>query len=149
MSALAGGEGLAAFTRFASPAEWQMAIIAGALLFGLGLAVVLIDRHAGHRTWRLVLAAGLVFGGLLVIAGGFFALWRYGPLARPEAVLVWHATELRSIPTEAGEQKTEPLVAGTIALGERSYLNGNWDKLEFSNGQTGWVRRDNLVYLYR
>ena len=147
LSTLAAGEGLAGFTRMASPAEWQIAIVAGALLVGLGLAGVLVDRHAGRRIWRLVLAAVCVFGGLAVIASGYFALRLYGPLARPDAVLVWHATELRSIPTEAGEQKTEPLVAGTLARGEKSFLG--WDKLTFANGQTGWVRHDNLVYLYR
>jgi hypothetical protein len=61
-------------------------------------------------------------------------------------VLVWKATELHSVPTEAGEQKTEPLSAGTIAIQTGSFLG--WDQLLFPNGQTGWARRDFLQPLY-
>ncbi len=77
---------------------------------------------------------------------GFVALHFYGPLAQPNAVLVWQATELRSIPTEAGEQKTEPLAAGTIALAIKPFFG--WEQLSFPNGQTGWIRREHLQPLY-
>ena len=146
LAVFADGAGLAAFARFASPAEWQEAIVAGSLVIGLGLALVLVDRHGGRRRWRRVLASVLVCSGLAGMAGGYLAVHTYGPLAQPDAVLVWHVTELRSIPTEAGEQKTEPLAAGTIARATRSFLD--WEQLAFPNGQTGWVRRGNLVRLY-
>ena len=145
-SALANGTGLAGLARFASPAEWQRIVLAGSALLGLALACVLVVRHYPQRRGLNWAAAPLALAGLIALVTGFTALHCYGPLARPNAVLVWQATELRSIPTEAGEQKTEPLAAGTIALTTKAFPG--WEQLSFPNGQTGWIRREHLQLLY-
>ena len=72
----------------------------------------------------------------------------YGLAARTEAVIVARPSTLRSIPTEADTtQKTSPLAAGSIALADKTFLG--WTRLSFENGQTGWVRNDDFVPLWR
>ncbi|MBK8476866.1 MAG: BatD family protein [Opitutaceae bacterium] len=143
---LSVGTGLARVARAASPAEWQKIVLTGSALLGLAFSCVLIARHYPHRRRLPWAAAVLTFGGVAALVTGFVALHFYGPLAQPNAVLVWQATELRSIPTEAGEQKTEPLAAGTIALAIKPFFG--WEQLSFPNGQTGWIRREHLQPLY-
>jgi hypothetical protein len=63
-------------------------------------------------------------------------------------VIVGRTSTLRSIPTEADtSQKTSPLAAGSIALADREFLG--WRRLTFENGQTGWVRKDDIVPLWK
>jgi hypothetical protein len=85
---------------------------------------------------------------IVLAAAATFSLHTYGPLADPAAVFVWKAGTLRSIPTDADTtQKTSPLSAGSIAVAEKSFLG--WTKLIFPGGQTGWVRTEDLIPLYR
>jgi len=54
---------------------------------------------------------------------------------------------LRSVPTEAepaAQQK--PLPAGTLVVVEGDFLG--WTKVELDGGETGWLRRGDLVPLY-
>ena len=146
MAALASGRGLARLARQASPAEWQRLVVAGSALVGLALAAGLLGRHFPRRRLLPWSAGLLALAGVLALAGGSAALREYGELAHPDAVLLWQAAELRSVPTEAGEQKTEPLAAGTIARRTKSFFG--WDELFFPNGQTGWIRREHLLPLY-
>jgi hypothetical protein len=78
-----------------------------------------------------------------------FAAWQsYGLAADSRAAIVWRAGTLRSIPTEADTtQKTTPLAAGSLALVGRPLLG--WNQITFENGQTGWVRKEELVPLWR
>jgi hypothetical protein len=63
-------------------------------------------------------------------------------------VVVARPTVLRSIPTEADTaQKTTPLAVGSLALSQRTFLG--WTQLAFENGQTGWVRKDEIVPLWK
>jgi hypothetical protein len=76
------------------------------------------------------------------------SLHRYGLATDARTAVVWHATTLRSIPTEADTaQKTSPLSAGSLAVIDRSFLG--WIRLAFPDGQTGWVRNEDVVRLYR
>jgi len=144
---LSAGTGLAGLARLAPPAIWQRIVVTGSALLGLALAAVLLARHLPPQRRRLDGAAALLaFAGVLALASGLTALREYGPLAHPDAVLVWKAAELRSVPTEAGEQKPEPLAAGTIAIRQKSFFG--WDQLLFANGQTGWTRRESLQPLH-
>jgi SH3-like domain-containing protein len=64
------------------------------------------------------------------------------------AVIAWRAGTLRSIPTEADTtQKTTPLAAGTLAVVDTPLLS--WVRLRFENGQTGWIRREEVIPLWR
>ena len=72
----------------------------------------------------------------------------YGPLADPAAVFVWRPATLRSIPTDADTaQKSSPLSAGSLAVAGKTFLG--WTKLDFAGGQSGWVRTEDLISLYR
>ena len=85
---------------------------------------------------------------LLLAVASVLGWQTYAAAADPAAVVVWRAGTLRSIPTEADTaQKTTALAAGSIALVGKTFLG--WTQLTFDNGQTGWVRREELVPLWR
>ncbi len=72
----------------------------------------------------------------------------YGTAADVRAVVTWRAGTLRSIPTEADNtQKTTSLPAGSVALVDKTFLG--WVRLAFDNGQTGWVRREEVIGFWR
>ena len=145
---LSRGEGCAKLVRFASPGEWQLALMGAALLFAAALIVLLLQgyRHVGAWAKPVALTTSLL--AVLLAAAATFSLHSYGALANPEAALVWKASVLRSIPTEADTtQKTTPLSAGSIAVVEKTFLG--WSKLNFAAGQSGWVRTEDLIQLYR
>jgi len=134
--------------RLFSPAQWQWILGGAGLMLGLAGALTLLHLYRRGPRWT-PLAAWLCLA--LAFATGATAsasLHRYGLAQDPRTAVVWHATTLRSIPTEADTaQKTSPLPAGSLALVERSFLG--WLRLAFPNGQTGWVRNEDVVRLYR
>lgn len=145
---LARGEGRHQLVRLATPGEWQAVLIGASLLLALALILLLLQgyRHIGAWGKPTALTTSLV--AMLLAAAATFSLNTYGPLADPAAVIVWKASTLRSIPTEADTtQKTSPLSAGSIALAEKPFLG--WTKLTFPAGQTGWVRTEDLIPLYQ
>ncbi|MFT3780445.1 MAG: BatD family protein [Nibricoccus sp.] len=133
-----------------SVTQWQFAAIAAALLAGFGAALLLIRFYGYRRTWLKVTAIILfslsgVIGGLSV-----FSLRVYSPLHDSRAAIVWRATTLRSIPTEAEtSQKTTALSAGTVAIVDRNFIGKTWAHLSFANGQTGWIRSEDLVQIWQ
>lgn len=132
----------------ASPAIWQRAAIGAAWCVALALAVIL--HNAYGRRHRLIAwsAAGVAVLGLGLAAASAAGVVSFGLAARNEAVVVARASTLRSIPTEADTtQKTSPLAAGSLALADRTFLG--WTRLAFENGQTGWVRKDDIVPLWK
>jgi tetratricopeptide (TPR) repeat protein len=145
---LSRGDGAYEIARLASPGQWQLGLIAAGLLFAAALIVLLLQAYKRIGGWGAPVAilTGLV--AMLLAAAGTFSLHTYGDLANPGAVFVREATTLRSIPTDADTaQKTSPLSSGSIAVVEKSFLG--WTKLTFAGGQSGWVRTETLVPLYR
>jgi hypothetical protein len=72
----------------------------------------------------------------------------YGTAANGDAVIVARAISLRSIPTEVDTtQKSSPLSAGSLALTDKSFLG--WRRLVFDHGQTGWVRKEEIVPIWK
>ena len=145
---LSRGEGRYQIARLATPGEWQLALAGAALLLAAALVLLLLQgyRHIGGWGKPTALTATLL--AMLLAGAATFSLHTYGQLAHPDAVFVWRATTLRSIPTEADTaQKTSPLSAGSIAVVEKTYLG--WTKLNFPGGQSGWVRSEELIGLYR
>lgn len=136
------------WARHASPGDWEWAAVLAAWLAAAGLGGVLTLAYSGGGLlWRRVAWTGFAVGllGSGLAAAGALA---YGPAAHPAAAIVARTTVLRSIPTEADTtQKTTPLTAGGIATVEGSFLG--WRRIAFSNGQTGWVRREDLVPVWR
>jgi tetratricopeptide (TPR) repeat protein len=138
----------AEFAGLASPAKWEFVLVAGTCLIALALLLWLLAAY-GHlpRGTRWVAWTGLSLGLLLV---GFGALGRttYGIAAHPQAALVWRDGTLYSIPTEAETaQQTTPLPAGTMGAVDKTFLG--WSRLTFPNGQTGWVRQDEILLMWR
>ncbi|MBI4622659.1 MAG: BatD family protein [Verrucomicrobia bacterium] len=139
---------LQSLARRASPAVWQVAIIVAAFAGTAALGAMLFNGY-GRRNravyWRAAIALAL---SLLVGATATAGVLTYGMAANAQAVAVTRAGILRSIPTEADTtQKTSALAAGTLALADRTFLG--WTHLAFDNGQTGWVRKDAIVPLWK
>lgn len=132
----------------ASPAEWQRFLFIAAC--GVALALVGMLCNAYGRRSRVffgsaVAIATLASGAALV---SVYGIESYGSAADARAVITTRAGTLLSIPTEADTaQKTAPLAAGTLAIADRNYLG--WTHLVFENGQTGWVRQEAVVALWK
>ena len=110
--------------------------------------MLLLKGFSRIGAWARPAALATILLAMLLAAAATFSLQAYGALADPEAVLVWRATTLRSIPTEADTtQKTSPLSAGSIAVVDKTFLG--WSRLAFPGGQAGWVRNEDLARLYR
>lgn len=137
-----------ALARRLSPAGWQKAIALSGLIAAAAIALVLL-RGYGLRSRLVLPAAGILL--LVAIVGASTALVSlstYGTLRDARTVIVWHQATLRSIPTEADTaQTTTNLGAGSIAVIDKTFLG--WLRLAFANGQTGWVRQEDVVRLYR
>ncbi len=141
------GEGRHALARAASPGTWQLAVLAAALLIAAALCLLLLNGYRRVGYWARPTALSVVLLAILLAAAATFSLRTYGQLAQRDAVLVWRASTLRSLPTEADTQKTTALSAGSIAIVDKTFLG--WSRLNFAGGQTGWARTEDLVTLYR
>ncbi|MBI2513819.1 MAG: protein BatD [Opitutae bacterium] len=141
------GEGRYALARAASPGTWQLALVAAALAIAAALALLLLKGYSRVGPWATPAALLIVLLAIVLAAAATFSLRTYGPLAHPDAVLVWRTSTLRSLPTEADTQKISALSAGSIAVVDKTFLG--WSRLNFPTGQTGWARTDDLVALYR
>ena len=93
----------------------------------------------GHATLLIAVAA---------LGASLLALRAHGPAASPDAALVWRAATLRAVPTDVGEQKvTADLPAGTLARVDKDFLG--WRRVVLPDGNSGWVRAEALVPLWR
>ncbi len=132
----------------ASPADWQLVLVLAAWAAAIGLGGLFTRAYGrGPRALKWSSITVLV-ASVLLAAGAHAAILAYGLTARAEAIVVSRATTLRSIPTEADlTQKTSPLAAGSLALVDKTFLG--WKRLAFENGQTGWVRKDDIVPIWK
>lgn len=120
------------------------ASLAGCAALGLALALAYAGRRGWSAGWPIVPA---VLAALVVLAA-VYSRGAYGLLGDERTAVVAQSTLLHSIPTEANAvQKTVPLPAGSLATGGRTFLG--WTQLHFPNGQTGWVRTEQLRWIYR
>lgn len=129
-------------------ARWQSLGLASAFaLLALAPAAWLIGLHGGGR--GIVRAGHATFLiGALVLGASWLAVRAHGASASPDAVLVWRAATLRAVPTDAGEQKVvAELPAGTVARVDKAFLG--WRRVVLPDGNTGWVRAEPLVALWR
>lgn len=137
----------ALLARRASPAAWQRVMIGAATLVALSLAWLLFNSYGRRSRLVVWLANVALVAGLFLGVAAWIGVHEYGEAADLRAVIVWRAGTLRSIPTEADTaQKTTALPAGSVALVDKTFLG--WTRLAFENGQTGWVRKEDLVALW-
>jgi hypothetical protein len=144
---LAGGP-LHSLARLASPAQWQLALIAATWVGAAAVACLLLNVY-GQRRRGVTLSATIVLVVCFALAGSaLVGGFSYGIAAKAEAAVVARAGTLRSIPTEADTtQKTSPLAAGALARVDKTFLG--WAQLAFENGQTGWVRKEEIVPIWK
>lgn len=134
--------------QLASPATWQRVLIASAFLAALGLAWLLSNTYGRRAGFASYGAAALIVLSVALAAVSVVGWQTYATAGETAAVIAYRGGTLRSIPTEADTtQKTSPLPAGSIALAGRTYPG--WTQLTFDNGQTGWVRNEELIPLWR
>jgi hypothetical protein len=148
LASVAFAPGVAAIARSASPALWQAALIAACIVLSIGAAFALRHRYlSGTSVVRVHAARALLACGAFGILVALLALRQYGPLANRNAAVVAQATVLRSVPTDAeNTQQQTPLAAGTVVVMQKDFLG--WVKIARSNGETGWLRRPDVVPLY-
>ena len=135
--------------RLASPAEWQWLLVAAGVVLAAGLLMLLLRAYRGSTNgWMRRVALAVVGVALVLMLAAVTSLHFYGDTADARAAIAWHQVLLRSIPTEADtQQKTSSLPAGSLAVVDKTFLG--WVRLSFPNGQTGWVRQEDIVWLYR
>ena len=137
-----------ALARLASPAEWECLAVASAAAFALALGGLLYGRFHRIPTWSRYLALATILAALLAGAASLVGRDTYGLAAHPQAALAWRGTTLHSIPTEAEiNQQTTALAAGSLGVMDRTFLG--WVRLRFEDGRTGWVRKQELVPLWK
>ncbi len=132
----------------ASPAEWHHLLLLGVGLGVLALSLLLLNAY-GYRIlgWRF-LSWLLGLASVALMASSLFSIQVWSTTTDSRAALTWQAGELRSIPTDLNsEQQTTPLAAGSLCVVEKSFLG--WRQISFPNGQTGWVRQEALVPIWR
>ncbi len=137
-----------AIARQLSPPGWQVMLIAASAVFCLGIAGFLASAYAGHSGRFHVIGIVLCSFGFLAATTSGFALVVYSPAHDVRTALVWRPATLASIPTEVDStQKTTKLDPGSVAIVDKTFLG--WSRLAFPDGQTGWVRQEHLVYLWK
>lgn len=137
------------FARLASPAKWEHILIVATGLMAAALGWLLFTAYYRQPRWSRFVGVGVLILGLLLSVAALTGRATYGLAASPRAALVWRETTLHSIPTEADtSQKTSALPAGSLGvMADRTFLG--WVQLTFDNGQTGWVRKHELVPLWK
>ena len=131
-----------------SPARWQLGLIFGCVIAAGAVGGLLAGAYL-RSSRRTIALAWSVLGLSVCTAITSLGCWlNYGPATDERAAIIWRAGTLRSIPTEADTaQKTTPLAAGSLAQIDKSFLG--WRHLRFEAGQSGWVRNEDLVPIWR
>lgn len=129
-----------------SPAEWEAVGRWAAVLSALGLCGLVVSFYGGsvgaRRTAQIVVAGGVVLGGLSFAAGE-----RYGILGDPAVACIVRATDLRPVPSDLVEQQQmAPLLPGRLVIVDGTYFG--WLRIRVGNETVGWVRRGMVLPLY-
>lgn len=130
---------------------WQTAaLVSAAVLFAVAPGAYLFALYLAHPRRRSPMLVGhaTLLIAVAALGASLLALRAHGPAASPDAALVWRAATLRAVPTDVGEQKvTADLPAGTLARVDKDFLG--WRRVVLPDGNSGWVRAEALVPLWR
>lgn len=150
LAAFLGSTTRHALASLTSPAMWQVVLIAAAFAAAGAGGLILWNTYGASRGSVRWVAASVFVAATAASALATSSLLAYGVMANESAVIVARTGTLRSIPTEADTaQKTSALAPGALALADRTFLDGRWIRLEFENGQTGWVRKEDVVPFWK
>ena len=138
-------QSLAALT---SPGRWQIYLVLSSAIVAGSLAMLLVGLYRQPSRSRRWSATGLLAAGIIFSVCAAVSLRTYGLGRDQRAVITWKTGILRSVPTEADTtQKTTALAAGSAAIEEKAFLG--WVRVTFENGQTGWVRKEDVISLWK
>lgn len=133
--------------RLASPAGWDRWLIAAAVVFSLALLSLLFRTYGIGPAWFKWPAFTALILSVALAATAITGRSSYGVAADPQVALVWRSGTLYSIPTEADTaQQTASLEAGSMGIMDKTFLG--WVRLTFPDGQTGWVRKSEIISLW-
>jgi hypothetical protein len=139
---------LQSLARLASPCAWQALAILAAMFFAGGLGAWLFGAYRRPSRLRVISASTACLLALLLGASAAVSLHTYGVLLNRNAAIAWRSGTLRSIPTEADTtQKTTVLAPGSVGVMGKTLLG--WVHLTFENGQTGWVRKEEMIGIWQ
>jgi hypothetical protein len=131
-----------------SAPHWQLLMIVAAFIAAAAISWMLVNAYGPRRRFEYWTASTVLVFSIALAGTATAGVQTYGITADEHAVMVVRAGILRSIPTEADTtQKTTPVGPGTLGLMDRSFLG--WRHLQFDNGQTGWVRVEEIVPLWQ
>ena len=131
-----------------SPARWQLGLIFSCVIAAGAVGGLLAGAYLRSSRRAIALAWSVLALGICTAITSLGCWLNYGPATDARAAVIWRAGTLRSIPTEADTaQKTTPLAAGSLAQIDQSFLG--WRHLRFEAGQSGWVRAEDLVPIWR
>ena len=131
-----------------SPARWQLGLIVSCVIAAGAVGGLLAGAYLRSSRRTIALAWSVLGLGVCTAITSLGCWLNYGPATDARAAIIWRAGTLRSIPTEADTaQKTTPLAAGSLAQIDKSFLG--WRHLRFEAGQSGWVRTEDLVPIWR
>ena len=134
--------------KLASPADWEWLMIVSALGLAVALIVLLLVGYNLTPRWIKWIALLVILIDAMLIGASIAGRSAYGIAADPQVALVWQDSTLFSIPTEVETtQQTTALSAGSMGTMDNTFLG--WTRLTFPNGQTGWVRKDDLVKIWK
>ena len=123
-----------ALLRYVTPPEWAALATGFGWIAGLGLAVIVARRRAGHLP-PVVLASGAVF------ALGLTALFLSRPGHAPVSVVMAGGTDALVAPY-AGAAVGAPLPAGSVVALGATY--GRFARVRAGDGHEGWVPTGSL-----
>lgn len=123
-----------AMLRFVTTPEWATLATGFGWIAGLGLAVIIARRRAGHLP-PVVLASGAIF------ALGLTALFLSSPGRAPVSVVSAAGTDALESPY-AGAAVLAPLPGGTIVALGATY--GRFARVRAGSGHGGWVPTGSL-----
>lgn len=139
---------LADLAQLASPADWEWLTIVGAIGVAIALIALLLMGYRLAPRWIKWIALLVVLIASMLIGASIAGRSAYGIAADPQVALVWRDGTLYSIPTQADTtQQTTTLSAGAMGTMGDTFLG--WTHLTFPNGQTGWVRKSELVTIWK
>lgn len=142
------GHPLRYLAQWASPGLWKIGVIASSWLGAVAFCLWLARRFGAGPRWLHRLSLPCLVLAVAGASASLVSLKLFGLLAEENAAVVWHASVLRSIPTEADvSQKTTPVAAGSVVRIEKPFLG--WRRIAFKNGQTGWIDAKDLIPVWR
>ncbi len=136
------------FVLLASPAQWQLVLVLSCVIAAGAIGGLLAVTYLQSSRRAIALSWSMLALSICTAITGLGCWLNYGPATDANGAIIWRAGTLRSIPTEADTaQKTTPLAAGSLAQIDKSFLG--WRHLRFEAGQSGWVRTEDLVPIWR